>query len=91
MSTAVQFIHKLREKPEPVRRQIVIWTASLLTVIIFFIWLATLMPEPVTKVEQQAVEKAESVPGPISMLGGFLVAELKQVGAGGRVLWQKLK
>ena len=90
MSTAVQFIDKLREKPEPVRRQIVVWTAVLLTVIIFFFWLYSLAPNTPAPAAA-AIKKTESVPGPASIFSGFIGSELKQILNGGQVLYQKVK
>ena len=91
MSTAVQFIDKLREKPEPVRRQIVVWTAVLLTVIIFFFWLYSLAPNTPAPAAAAAIKKVESTPGPASVFFGFIGAELKQILNGGQVLYQKVK
>ena len=88
---ANNFINKLREKPEPLRRQIVVWTAAAVTVIIFFIWLGSLSPRVRTAPEVQAITKAEQAPGPLTIFTGFLIAEVKQILNGGKVFYGKIR
>lgn len=91
MAGTAQFINKLREKPEPVRRQIVAWTAILLTVIIFFFWLYSLTPNVPAPAAKVAAKKAESAPGPVAVFFGFIKSEVGQILNGGQVLYQKVK
>ncbi len=87
----IKLIENLRSKPEPVRKQVVVWTAGLLTVFIFFIWLTRLTPQTVTVPEAQAVVAAEQTPGPLSVFVGFISADLEQVGHGARIIYDRIR
>lgn len=75
-----EFIEKLRAKPEMVRRQIVVWTAAVITVIIFLAWLASLAPRSQPAPETKAVMAAEKTPGPVVVFFNF-----------GKVLYEKVR
>ena len=59
-----KFIQKLREKPEKKRRAITFGVSLSVVVVIFFAWLATLVP----RFSQQAVEVKEQTATPLSAL-----------------------
>lgn len=80
MAKVANFIEKLRAQPEPFRQQIVVWTALVLTVSLFFFWLSGLTPETKTAAELAAAAKVEQSPNPF-----------RQIMNGGKIFYEKVR
>lgn len=56
-----EFLNRLRQKPESVRRRILLTTTSMLTAAIFFLWLAIFSRTVLHKAETPAPEKETAI------------------------------